>query len=84
MKRALSLVLSLALALALLPASARAASSALGPPSYSNCAYAANSNRGYATGTESAEPGWAMVGENGPELMFFNRSEERRVGKECM
>ena len=55
---------------------ARAASSALGTPSYSNSAYAANSNRGYATGTESAQPGWAMVGENGPELMFFNGGEK--------
>ena len=32
--------------------------------------------RGYATGTENAEPGWAMVGENGPELMFFNGGEK--------
>lgn len=55
---------------------ARAASSALGTPSYSNSAYAANNNKGYATGTESAEPGWAMVGENGPELMFFNGGEK--------
>lgn len=32
--------------------------------------------RGYASGTESAEPGWAMVGEDGPELMFFNGGEK--------
>ena len=51
-------------------------SSALGTPLYSNSAWYANSNRGYATGTESAEPGWAMVGENGPELMFFNGGEK--------
>ena len=51
-------------------------SSALGTPLYSNSAWYANSNRGYATGTESAEPGWAMVGEDGPELMFFNGGEK--------
>ena len=55
---------------------ARAASSALGTPSYTNSAWYANSNRGYATGTENAQPGWAMVGENGPELMFFNGGEK--------
>lgn len=55
---------------------ARAASSALGTPSYSNSAYYANNNRGYASGTKSADPGWAMVGENGPELMFFNGGEQ--------
>ncbi|WP_300414127.1 phage tail tape measure protein [uncultured Oscillibacter sp.] len=32
--------------------------------------------RGYASGTENAEPGWAMVGEDGPELMFFNGGEK--------
>ena len=32
--------------------------------------------RGYATGTESAERGFAMVGENGPELMFMNGGEK--------
>ena len=55
---------------------AQAASNAMGTPSYINSAWYANSNRGYATGTESAEPGWAMVGENGPELMFFNGGEK--------
>ena len=30
----------------------------------------------YASGTENAAPGWAMVGENGPELMFFNGGEK--------
>ena len=39
-------------------------------------AWYVSGNRGYATGTESAEPGWAMVGENGPELMFFNGGEK--------
>lgn len=32
--------------------------------------------RGYATGTESAAPGFAMVGENGPELVFFQGGEQ--------
>lgn len=32
--------------------------------------------KGYATGTESAERGFAMVGENGPELMFMNGGEK--------
>ena len=55
---------------------ARAATNSLGTPSYVNSAWYASGNRGYATGTESAEPGWAMVGENGPELMFFNGGEK--------
>ena len=55
---------------------ARAASDAMGTPSYINSAWYVSGNRGYATGTESAEPGWAMVGENGPELMFFNGGEK--------
>lgn len=32
--------------------------------------------RGYATGTTDAEPGFAMVGENGPELVFFDGGEQ--------
>ena len=36
----------------------------------------AHFNDGYATGTENAQPGWAWVGENGPELMFFNGGEK--------
>ena len=32
--------------------------------------------RGYATGTESAERGFAMVGEDGPEVVFFNGGEQ--------
>ena len=32
--------------------------------------------RGYATGTESAEPGFALVGEKGPELIYFNGGEK--------
>ena len=31
---------------------------------------------GYATGTRSAEPGFHYVGENGPELIFFNGGEQ--------
>ena len=31
---------------------------------------------GYATGTENAERGFKMVGENGPELVFFNGGEK--------
>lgn len=32
--------------------------------------------RGYASGTTAAEPGFAMVGENGPELVFFHGGEQ--------
>lgn len=32
--------------------------------------------RGYAAGTTDAEPGFAMVGENGPELVFFQGGEQ--------
>ena len=32
--------------------------------------------RGYATGTTDAAPGFAMVGENGPELVFFQGGEQ--------
>lgn len=31
---------------------------------------------GYASGTTNAEPGFHMVGENGPELMYFNGGEK--------
>lgn len=31
---------------------------------------------GYAVGTQSAAPGFAMVGENGPELVYFNGGEK--------
>ena len=30
----------------------------------------------YASGTESAEPGFALVGEEGPELVYFNGGEK--------
>ena len=32
--------------------------------------------RGYASGTTDAAPGFAMVGENGPELVFFQGGEQ--------
>lgn len=31
---------------------------------------------GYAVGTQSAEPGFALVGEKGPELVYFNGGEQ--------
>jgi hypothetical protein len=34
------------------------------------------SGHGYATGTMSAAPGWAWVGEHGPELMHFRGGEQ--------
>lgn len=55
---------------------ARAASIALGPAPYSNSAWYANGNRGYASGTKSALPGWAWVGEEGPELMRMHGGEQ--------
>ncbi len=33
-------------------------------------------SRGYASGTQSAAPGWAWVGEEGPELMRFSGGEQ--------
>lgn len=32
--------------------------------------------RGYASGTTNAEPGFAMVGEEGPEIVYFNGGEQ--------
>ena len=46
-------------------AAARAALSASGTGT-------AGSIPGYAVGTQSAAPGFALVGENGPELVYFN------------
>lgn len=54
----------------------RAAASALGPAPYSNSAWYANSNRGYAGGTSNAAPGFALVGEEGPELVYFGGGEK--------
>lgn len=55
----------------------KAASSALGPAPYSNSAYAANARIPmYAGGTDNAAPGFALVGEEGPELVYFNGGEK--------
>lgn len=35
-----------------------------------------STKKGYATGTDSAERGYKLVGENGPELMYFNGGEK--------
>lgn len=37
---------------------------------------AGSSIPGYAVGTQSAAPGFALVGENGPELVYFNGGEK--------
>ena len=37
---------------------------------------------GYAVGTESAAPGFAIVGENGPELVYFNGGEQVMTAEE--
>lgn len=50
-------------------AAARAALSASGTGT-------AGSIPGYAVGTQSAAPGFALVGENGPELVYFNGGEQ--------
>lgn len=55
---------------------ARAVQSALGPAPYANSAWYANGNRGYAGGTQNAPPGWAWVGEEGPELMRMRGGEQ--------
>ena len=55
---------------------ARAASAALGPAPYTESAWYANGNRGYASGTENAPSGWAWVGEDGPELMRMHGGEQ--------
>lgn len=55
---------------------ARAASLALGPAKYADSARYANGGRGYASGTENAPPGWAWVGEDGPELMRMHGGEQ--------
>ena len=55
---------------------ARAASLGLEPAKYADSAWYANGNRGYASGTKSAPPGWAWVGEEGPELMRMHGGEQ--------
>nr|DAI82269.1 MAG TPA: minor tail protein [Caudoviricetes sp.] len=56
---------------------AKAASNALGGNPASNSAYAANrSVPMYASGTSNAAPGLALVGEEGPELVYFDGGEK--------
>ena len=47
---------------------------------YSDSAYHANGNTGmyggFASGTQNAPPGWAWVGEEGPELMRLHGGEQ--------
>ncbi len=38
--------------------------------------------RGYAAGTTSAQPGFALVGEEGPELVFFHGGEQILTAEE--
>lgn len=45
-------------------------------PSLMNRFGGIGSGHGYATGTLSAAPGWAWVGERGPELMHFRGGEQ--------
>ena len=56
-------------------AAARAALSASGTGT-------AGSIPGYAVGTQSATPGFALVGENGPELVYFNGGEQVMTAEE--
>ncbi len=42
----------------------------------------ASSIPGYAAGTRSAEEGFALVGENGPELVYFNGGEQVLTAEE--
>lgn len=56
-------------------AAARAALSASGTGT-------AGSIPGYAVGTQSAAPGFALVGESGPELVYFNGGEQVMTAEE--
>ena len=56
-------------------AAARAALSASGTGTAGNIP-------GYAVGTQSAAPGFALVGENGPELVYFNGGEQVMTAEE--
>lgn len=47
-----------------------------GSPPYSDSAYYANRVSGYASGTDNAPPGYAWVGEKGPELMYMHGGEQ--------
>ena len=42
----------------------------------------AGSIPGYAVGTQSAAPGFALVGEHGPELVYFNGGEQVMTAEE--
>lgn len=42
----------------------------------------AGSIPGYAVGTQSTAPGFALVGENGPELVYFNGGEQVMTAEE--
>lgn len=55
---------------------ARAAANAIGPAPYADSAWYVNGNRGYASGTQNAPPGWSWVGEEGPELMRMHGGEQ--------
>lgn len=59
---------------------AAAAVISMGYLPYSDSAYHANGNTGiyggYASGTSNAPPGWAWVGEDGPELMRMHGGEQ--------
>ena len=55
----------------------KAAVNAMGPLPYSDSAWAANrSLNKYAAGTQNAAPGLALVGEEGPELIYFGGGEK--------
>lgn len=45
-------------------------------PQQENLVYGPQQMPGYASGTNHAERGWAMVGENGPELAYFGGGEQ--------
>lgn len=55
----------------------KAAVNAMGPLPYSDSAWAANRGLNkYAAGTQNAAPGLALVGEEGPELIYFGGGEK--------
>lgn len=54
---------------------ANAANSALTTKYYQGYYSYRSNDRGYASGTDNATPGWHLVGENGPEVRWFNGGE---------
>ncbi|MBR4193750.1 MAG: phage tail tape measure protein [Oscillospiraceae bacterium] len=54
---------------------ASAATNALTRSYYRNYYSYRGNERGYASGTDNATPGWHLVGENGPEVRWFNGGE---------